>query len=312
MNYTHEKFPANTISAPISSAEQDRDSLSPKAGFIWSPSPSSSVRGAYTRSLSGYDLGQSFEIEPTEVAGLLQTFRDPIPIALAGGLDAVAMETAGLVLEKHFADTYLSAGYEYLAAKKTQKAGLYFSDPSLEFDYTASPTFGLIARKFDFLEHAAEFSVHQLIGNGFSLNARYKLAYDELTQSFPEYPASLFLGAPYGIPQRSRTSALLHTVNLSALYRHPSGVFARVEGLFNSQWRDSRIEDMDGTHGGTLPSDQFWQLNLLAGYRFPARRAELAVGLLNATGRNYRLDPLNQYSELPRSRTFYTRLLINF
>jgi hypothetical protein len=36
------------------------------------------------------------------------------------------------------------------------------------------------------------------------------------------------------------------------------------------------------------------------------------VGVLNLLDNDYRLDPINQYAELPRSRTFYARLLLNF
>ena len=62
----------------------------------------------------------------------------------------------------------------------------------------------------------------------------------------------------------------LHTVTLSGLYRHRSGIFARAEGVFFAQDRERE--------GSSLAGDDFWQVNLIAGYRFPKQRAEVAIG----------------------------------
>ena len=96
----------------------------------------------------------------------------------------------------------------------------------------------------------------------------------------------------------------LHTLKLTGLYRLPSGLFARAEGVFFAQTREQ--------DGLTVPDDDFWQLNLTAGYRFPRQKAEIAMGVLNVLGGDYRLDPINQHVDPPRSRTFYARLLLNF
>ena len=56
----------------------------------------------------------------------------------------------------------------------------------------------------------------------------------------------------------------------------------------------------------------FWQLNAFVGYRFPHRKAELPLGLLNITGQNYNFNPLNLYNEMPRSRTLALSLQVNF
>ena len=49
-----------------------------------------------------------------------------------------------------------------------------------------------------------------------------------------------------------------------------------------------------------------------AGYRFPRRMAEVKVGLLNITGQDYRLNPLNLYYDLPRQRTLAVSLKFYF
>jgi hypothetical protein len=91
---------------------------------------------------------------------------------------------------------------------------------------------------------------------------------------------------------------------LVATFNHPSGLFSQFEADWYSQ----------ANHGypGTQPGDEFWQINLFAGYRFPHRRAEISLGLLNLTDSAYHLDPLTFYSELPRGRTLAARLRFNF
>jgi outer membrane receptor protein involved in Fe transport len=61
-----------------------------------------------------------------------------------------------------------------------------------------------------------------------------------------------------------------------------------------------------------LPTADFWHHNLLAGYRFPRRSAEITLGLLNLFDTDYRLNPLNLHPDLPRGRTFVASLRLNF
>ena len=65
---------------------------------------------------------------------------------------------------------------------------------------------------------------------------------------------------------------------------------------------------MSTGYQSAVPVADFWQFNAFAGYRVPGRRAELMLGLLNLTDRDYRLNPLTLYNDLPRSRTFVVRL----
>ena len=75
----------------------------------------------------------------------------------------------------------------------------------------------------------------------------------------------------------------------------------------------NKIDAQDNSgYGSTEPGDDFWQLNAFAGYRFPRRKAEVMIGLLNITDQDYRLNPLNIYNELPRERTLAFRFRLNF
>jgi hypothetical protein len=48
------------------------------------------------------------------------------------------------------------------------------------------------------------------------------------------------------------------------------------------------------------------------GWYFAHRRAEILFGVLNLSGRDYHLNPVTVYSELPRSRVYQAQLKFVF
>ena len=143
-------------------------------------------------------------------------------------------------------------------------------------------------------------SASQLLGRQWAVGARYRLSEAEFHNEFQGF-ASVVAGAFQG---ESDVEAVLHRVALFTLWNHPSGLFAEGQALWYSQ--------NNRGYALNLRSDDFWQLNLFAGYRFAQRRAELRVGLLNITDEDYRLIPLNLYGDLPRERTFYASFRFYF
>jgi outer membrane receptor for ferric coprogen and ferric-rhodotorulic acid len=125
----------------------------------------------------------------------------------------------------------------------------------------------------------------------------YRLSEADLEDRFPE----IVPGA--GVPSRQHVSALLHQLDFHLFYTSPAGWFAQGYALWNHQSNDGYPVQM---------GDDFWQFNLLAGYRLAQRRIEVTVGLLNLTDRNYQLNPLTLYNELPRERTLMARLRLSF
>ena len=300
LNYTYQEIPVNTGREPITSDREQQQQLSPKAGVIWSPVSWFDLRGSYTRSLLGFGLNQSIRLEPTHVAGLVQTFRGAVPPALVGDLDGADLETSEVVWEARFPETYLSVGWQRLAADKIRRSGLFLTQPG-DTDFDSRPSRSSIREKIDFTEQSLELSAHRLVNKEWSFGTRYRLSYAELDRRYLDYNESLFVEP---LERRNENRAWLHTVELSALYRHQNGLFVQVDGTWFSQQSRQRGPDFAG--------DDFWQLNLKTGYRFPNQRAELTLGVLNVLGTDYSLDPLNAHSDLPRSRTFYFRLLLNF
>jgi hypothetical protein len=98
--------------------------------------------------------------------------------------------------------------------------------------------------------------------------------------------------------------ATLHQAHLQLIYNHPVGLFAQAGALWTAQ--DNRAQSPG------LPDEDFWQFNLLAGYRFPHRQAEIRLGVLNLTGQDYHLNPLNLTADLPSERTFVASLRFSF
>ena len=93
-------------------------------------------------------------------------------------------------------------------------------------------------------------------------------------------------------------------MNLFVIYNLPSGFFSQFQSVWSVQSNAGYSPDQ--------PGDDFWQFNLFVGYRFPRRYVEVSVGVLNITDRDYRLNPLTLYAELPRERTAVVSVKINF
>jgi hypothetical protein len=142
------------------------------------------------------------------------------------------------------------------------------------------------------------FSINQMVGNEWSFGGRYQLAYSNLQTVFPEISTSEIPGADH------RQKATLHQAQIFALYNHPSGFFARLEGYWARQSNVGYAPD--------IPGDEIFQANAYVGYRFRRNFGEITLGFLNMNDQDYKLNPLNYYNELPRERTLAARVRLNF
>jgi Tfp pilus assembly protein PilF len=303
VTYDHIEFPRNFRAAPISNQEQTEDQVSPKAGLIWTPWRNTILRAAYTRSLSGASIDQSVQLEPTQVAGFLQSFRSILPESIGGAEAGARFETAGVSLEEKLpTGTYLGATLEWLHSQQERSLG--------EFEYNFSgpfATLGSTPEHQDFREGSLLLTFNQLVGDYWALGARYRLAHANLEVNYPEVLPIVDSQDPAllkGFRRQQELESTLHQLDLHATFNHPSGFF----GEFQSLWYDQSNEG----YVVPKPGDNFWQLNAFAGYRFAQRRAELTLGLLNLTDQDYKLNPLTLYAELPRERTLLVRLRLSF
>ncbi len=295
LSYDRLLFPENFRNAPIVATEQIHDQLSPKAGFLWTPADATTFRGSYTRSLGGVSFDQSVRLEPSQVAGFNQSYRSLIPESVAGAAANAYFESFGLGLDHRLpSHTYLGVQGEILNSEVRRTIGSFNLRTTFPFPVTPSGT----RQEIDFEEKSLLVTVNQLIGEEWSLGASYRLTHADMQVRFPEIPATVSKGAT------SHPAAALQQLTLFAAFNHRCGFFTRAESLWNVQ--------SDRGYAPDLPGDDFWQLNFFAGYRFPRRHAELSLGLLNATDRDYHLNPLTLYNELPRQRTLMASLKFNF
>lgn len=291
-------FPENFRTAPLSLRGETVDHLSPKAGLVWTPFDTATLRFAYTRSLAGASLDQSHQLEPSQVAGINQSFRSLIPESVAGANAGAKFETYGLFWDQKLrGETYVGMGGELLSSKVNRTVGAFASvnEEISEFAITSG-----LREHLRFYEQAAFFTVDQLVGRDWAFGGRYRVSSVDYSDEFPRVPNGLIFE---NFSTRTHVESLLHRLTLQANYNHPSGFFGRVAGDWYHQSNQG--------YAPKRPGDEFWQVHAFAGYRTPNRRIEVAVGVLNLTDRHYRLNPLTLYSELPRERTMIVRLRLN-
>jgi tetratricopeptide (TPR) repeat protein len=286
-----EKFPYYFRNPPITSGEDTRSQLGPKAALVWSPIPEATLRGIYTRSLGGVSLDESYRLEPTELAGFPQAFRSLISESIVGSQSAPTFDTLGGALDlKLGSRTYAGIQFEHLGSDVNQGIG--------DFDLSngmAPASVSGTAELLNYTENTFAASLNQLLGDGFVLGAAYKRTQSDLGYVFP------------GVSSLDGTQkARLQEVDSYVLFNHPSGFFARAE----IHWYGQSDVPLPGS--APEPGVGFFQENLFAGWFFAHRRAELQLGILNLSGGDYHLDPLTVYQELPRKRVFEGRFSFLF
>jgi Flp pilus assembly protein TadD len=295
-------FPENFETVPLSQNEATAEQLSPKAGVIWTPLENTTARFAYTRSLSGATLDQSYQLEPSQVAGFIQDYRSVIPESIAGPNSGAGIETYDVSLEQKFpTETYFTISGEILKSTVDRVDGAFDYNP---FSFTQPfPVPSGLNEDLDYQEKSLQFTANQLLGKEWALGAQYRLSRAVLNDNFVDVPESVIGGFTDFMP-RQQTEGVLQQLDLTAICNLPTGFFTEGEALWSRQDNQGYTPDE--------PGDDFWQFNLFAGYRSPRRGMEATVGLLNIAGQDYQLNPLNIYNELPRTRTIEVRLQFNF
>jgi tetratricopeptide (TPR) repeat protein len=294
--YDQLTYPENFETAPVSANTKDEDRISPKAGLIFMPWKNTTFRFAYTRSLAGASLEQSYQLEPSQVAGFIQNYRSVIPESVVGPIPGAKFETYGFSLEQKLSTrTYLGLSGQLLNSIADQSVGAF------DYSFLATPPLTLsgLNEHLDYTEQSLLFTANQLLGEKWTLGARYQVSDVVLNENFSDVPNVLLPGS---IQPSQHTHSVLNQADLLAVYNHPCGFFTQGEAHWYAQ-----SNSMPGE-----PGDEFWQFNAYVGYRLLHRRGQITLGLLNITDQDYNLDPLNYYNELPRSRTLLVSLQLNF
>jgi hypothetical protein len=243
---------------------------------------------------------QSVGLEPNQVAGFNQVFRSIISESLVGSVAAPTYDTAGILIEDRFpTGTYAGIQATYLQSDVDRTVGTFdaFLTPfGGRINPPIVPSSTLQSLRYE--EQGLLVTLNQLVGDEWSFGARYQITYSNLRTIFPQIPIAVTAGADH------REKATLHQGELFALYNHPSGFFARLEGYWARQSNVGYSPD--------IPGDDIFQVNAYVGYRFRRNFGDITLGFLNLTDQDYKLNPLNYYNELPRERTLVARVRLNF
>ena len=297
--YDWMRFPANHRSAPISDDEQEEEHWSPKLGAIWSPRTGTVLRAAQSWSAAGTSFDQSYQLEPTQVAGFNQAYRSLIPEAVAGANAGARFGITSASLEQRFDKvTFVTLSAERLASQVDRRIGMFTvtDDPYDLFRSGSTP------QELDFVEESLALNMTRLVGSEWAFNGGWRVSRAELEQAFRAVPASASVDPP--LQAKGAVEGVLHRASLRAIYSHASGFFGEAQGLW---WHQSNHQD-----ASALGDEDLWHANAFAGWRGWRRRAEITVGVLNLTDRDYRLSPINLIAEPLRDRTFFARLRLSF
>lgn len=297
LSYDHLRFPANLDLPPIFTGEVSREAVSPKFGVLFAPWERGLLRASFAQSLGGLYFDNSVRLEPTQLGGFNQALRSLAPGSVAGLVPGAKFKTAGIGFDQSFkSGTWFGIEAELLTSDGSRSIGVVTN--SLFLPFADSP--GHTRQDLDFTERNLSAFAGQVLGENLSLGARYRASEADLKPAFPDIPGTaLNLDA---FQQRRR--ATLQELSLTANFHHRCGAFAQWESAW--RWQDNSGDP-------TVAADEnFWQHDLMIGYRFPRRAAEIRLGVLNLFATDYRLNPLNLHAELPRSRTLVASVRLSF
>lgn len=295
--YDDLRHPANATWPPLGTDAARERQWSPKVGIRWEPWSGGFVRAAYTRSLGASEFAQSVRLEPVEVGSFTQVFRNLAPASVTGLLTGLPQEVAGLGVDQTFPSrTFAGLTFERVATDGRRELGVARNTrpvPTVD-------AVGTLAQELEYREHTASIYVGQLLGRWWSAGLRYSLAEAELETAFPTLPVGL--PGARGLSEDSRS--VLGQLRLHAGFHHESGFFA--------QWASEFLHQAGGGDAARLSDEAVWQHDVWVGYRFPRRRAEVRLGVINLTDQDYRLNPLNDFRPRWRERTFEAAVRIQF
>jgi tetratricopeptide (TPR) repeat protein len=319
VTYDDLHYPDNFRSPPINNRQRSLEKVSPKAGFILQPAHGTIIRGAYTEAISGASFDESIRLEPTQVAGFTQAYRTLASESFIGSVAGSKYKFWGISVEQKLPTrTFVGAEFDLLKQNIDRTIGVFDFLTSVDIPNEILPS--SLGVKDNYREDILTATINQLLGENWSLGARYRYTRSHFHEQVPDLKAALLTTddshvADLAASAEMRRESDLHELNIFALYNHPSGFFATSEAKWYKQDNDT-LKGLDRglnrfANSGP-PGDDFWQFNVIAGWRFYRNQCEVSCGCLNINDTDYKLDPLNPYVELPRSRTLVVRAKISF
>ena len=227
-------------------------------------------------------------LEPTQLSGFNQGFRSLVPESVLGSVAGPEFEIAGFGVTWKASHLYIDLAAELRNSdfKRVDGALTLFEADGVPLRLDSTPEI------VNYEERSIDASVTYLVGDSWSLGARYQFINAAVERRFVELPQP---------PIRQRST--FQRGSVFALINHPSGFHGRIDG----RWL---IENNRGLDAPWIDRDLF-QLDLVIGYRALRQRWQLSLGVLNLTDEDYPRSPFSTFTELPRERTLLVRFGLN-
>ena len=291
LSYERARYPLNTLSPPFRHEATERGEFSPKAGLVWELSDSTSLRVHHSRSLGATGLEQSYRIEPTQIAGFNQAYRSLIPESVAGANTNPRFQSYGMALDYcRSASLFFRAEASWLHSAYVRHFGTWEGREDNNGVVSSIP--GSLGLSHAFDEPSLDFQLQQLLGQNWSVGARYRISQARLELDYDDIPLQAITSD--NLKTSETLEAIVQRTEVSLLYRNRKGYFAQILGRW---W----VQSNTGYPGG-LPGEDLFQIDMWIGRRFWKQRGETSIGILNLSDQDYRLNPLNLLPELSRER----------
>lgn len=263
----------------IDGAIRNRSQINPKAGLIWNPLPSTTVRMAAFRTLKR-SLINNQTLEPTQVAGFNQFFDDA---------EVTDSWRYGVGIDQRFSKVLLG-GFEM--------SGRRLSVPYMSFAPAEPPDAPVQEVKTtDWKERSARAYLYWAPHTYLALTAEY--LYERFDRD-PEFIAGI-------------EKVTTHRFPLGIAFVHPSGLALRARatyydqrGWFLPNWMPPGSASMEG-------ADRFWIVDAALSYRMPMRLGLLTIGVKNLFDETFLYqdtDPSNP--AIQPKRLVYAKLTLSF
>lgn len=289
--YDWQEYPLNSSIPPVADGVEETSGFLPKAGLVWTPTDELTLRLGYAKSIGGPTFDESVRLEPTQVAGFIQSFRTLVDGSEVGALPSPEFDTWGAAALYQFPTrTYVGAESFFRTAAAERGVGVLTVDNS-PIEYSGSLQ---LREETDYEEWGGSVYVNQLVSYNWSIGARYTYTNAELDTAYPGLAAAGIAG--FDTDERSD----LHQAEAYLIWNHESGWFSQISARLYSQ-------DNSG-YATARPDDTWTQFDWSAGKRFLKNRGSLEVGVLNLADSDYRHNPLVSLPESPRERTAFVEL----
>ncbi len=292
-------------SAPFTNSRKKRQMISPKLGIVWQLDEDWTLRAAAARSMSGYSIEDQLRLEPTQVAGLVTTYRSLIPTTatgtMAGGTnDNFTINLSG-ALDK---DTWLTVEAFHGRFSGDRSFGVF--EESVFFDsdtntgaFPTNPgdvTVGSYRQDLDYEETSLMARLDHLLTDEVSIGASARWQHVEMEETL-NTPTSL-------------SNPLLDGTRSDLIVGSLYGRYQRADGWFMAAEAEYWMQDND--LGVVLEDASMPILNLSIGRMLQNQRGRLSVSILNVLGEDDGLNSLNYFVAPPDERVFTVSLDVSF